>query len=99
MPTLPCFSVAMRTAVLTVAFTLVALGNDAGAQRTTGFSPNESARQRAAEAAAIAVPDPAIARMHSEALSVRPHMAGTEGQALTRDYVIEQMRAMGLRTS
>lgn len=99
MPTLPRLSATVRTAVLTVAFTLVAFGNDARAQRTTGFSPNESARQRAAEAAAITVPDPAIARMHSEALSVRPHMAGTEGQALTRDYVIEQMRAMGLRTS
>jgi hypothetical protein len=35
----------------------------------------------------------------SRALAARPHIAGTEAQAYTRDYVLEQMRAWGLQTS
>jgi N-acetylated-alpha-linked acidic dipeptidase len=38
------------------------------------------------------------ARAHSRALSAETHVAGTEAQARTRDYVIAQMKAMGLET-
>jgi N-acetylated-alpha-linked acidic dipeptidase len=68
------------------------------AQRLVGYSAAESARQRAAEAAAAARPDATRADAHSKALSARPHVAGTDAQASTRDYVLEQMRSMGLET-
>jgi N-acetylated-alpha-linked acidic dipeptidase len=64
----------------------------------TGYSPAAAERQRAAEAAAIRVPQPDRARAHSRILSAEPHVAGTPAQARTRDYVIQQMRAMGLET-
>jgi N-acetylated-alpha-linked acidic dipeptidase len=63
-----------------------------------GFSPATAAAHRRHEAAAIARPSPAVADRHSKALSERPHVAGTDGQARTRDYVIDAMRAMGLQT-
>ena len=50
------------------------------------------------EAQAIARPDPARSRAHSKALSIEAHVAGTPAQARTRDYVIAQMKAMGLET-
>ena len=75
---------------------VTAVASSLGAQGLVGYSPNEASRQRAAEAAAIARPDATRAREHSRALAERPHLAGTDGQAFTRDYVIEQMRGMGL---
>lgn len=69
-----------------------------GAQQLTGFTGASTAAQRAAEQAAIARPDGAHAKEFSRALSDGPHVAGTPGQAKTRDYVIEQMKAMGLKT-
>jgi N-acetylated-alpha-linked acidic dipeptidase len=66
--------------------------------RLTGFGPTMAAAQRRAEAEAVAGPSPARARAHSQALSREPHIAGGPGQAHTRDYVIEQMKAMGLET-
>ncbi len=69
-----------------------------GAQQLTGFTGASTAAQRAAEQAAIARPDGAHAKEFSRALSDGPHVAGTPGQAKTRDYVIEQMKAMGLTT-
>jgi N-acetylated-alpha-linked acidic dipeptidase len=70
----------------------------AGAQQLTGYSPANAATQRTAEQAAIARPDPARAMEFSRALSDGPHMSGTPAQAKTRDYVIEQMKAMGIKT-
>jgi N-acetylated-alpha-linked acidic dipeptidase len=64
----------------------------------TGFSSAAAARERAVEAAAIAAPSPERAGAHSRTLSARTHVAGTPQQAVTRDYVIDQMRAMGLET-
>jgi N-acetylated-alpha-linked acidic dipeptidase len=63
-----------------------------------GYSPAEAARQRLAEAAAIARPDATRAEAHAKVLSERPHVAGTDAQDSTRDYVVSQMRAMGLQT-
>jgi len=76
--------------------TLVAM--PLGAQQLTGFSSAAAAAQRSAEQAAIAWPDATRARVLSRALSDGPHVAGTAGQARTRDYVIDQMKAMGLKT-
>ena len=63
-----------------------------------GYSAPAAAKERALEADAIARPDPARARAHSRALSAETHVSGTAAQARTRDYVIAQMKAMGLET-
>ena len=68
------------------------------AQQLTGFSAPAVPAERDAERAAMERPDPARAREHSRTLADGPHVAGTPAQARTRDYVIEQMKAMGFRT-
>jgi N-acetylated-alpha-linked acidic dipeptidase len=65
---------------------------------TTGYSPASAEAQRRAEQAAIQGPRPARAKSHSAALSKEPHVAGTPAQKRTADYVIAQMKAMGLET-
>ena len=70
----------------------------AGQQPTPGYSPSSAAAQRAVEGQAIAGPDAGRARSMSRALSAEAHVAGTPAQARTRDYVIAQMKAMGLET-
>jgi N-acetylated-alpha-linked acidic dipeptidase len=74
-----------------------------GAQQGTppalaGYSPAAAARQRAAESAAVARPSPERAARLSRELSREPHVAGTPAQTRTRDYVVAQMKAMGLET-
>ncbi len=68
------------------------------AAQLPGYAPASAERQKAVEAAAVSVPDAARARVHSRALASEVHVAGTEAQARTRDYVIDQMKAMGLQT-
>jgi N-acetylated-alpha-linked acidic dipeptidase len=63
-----------------------------------GYSAPAAAKERALEADAIARPDPVRARAHSRVLSAETHVSGTAAQARTRDYVIAQMKAMGLET-
>jgi N-acetylated-alpha-linked acidic dipeptidase len=63
-----------------------------------GFSRQATEAQRAAERRAIAVPDTARAQALARALADRPHIAGTEAQARTRDLVIDAMREAGLTT-
>lgn len=63
-----------------------------------GYTAAGAAAERAIEAQAITRPDPARARAHSKALSAEAHVSGTPAQARTRDYVIAQMKAMGLET-
>ena len=70
----------------------------AGQQPMPGYSPGAAERQRAAEAAAVQAPSPAEAERHSRVLSAEAHVAGTPAQRRTADYVIEQMRGMGLET-
>jgi N-acetylated-alpha-linked acidic dipeptidase len=84
-----------RLASLALALLPAAL---AAQEPLTGYSASAAARQRAAEAAAVRVPTPARARTLSRALSAETHVAGTPAQERTRDYVIQQMRAMGMQT-
>jgi N-acetylated-alpha-linked acidic dipeptidase len=63
-----------------------------------GFSPSSAAAQRRLEQEAINGPAGDRARTHSAQLSKEPHVAGTAAQRRTADYVIAQMRAMGLET-
>ena len=63
-----------------------------------GYSPSAAATQRRLEQDAIQGPQATRARAHSAALSKEPHVAGTPAQKRTADYVIAQMKAMGLET-
>lgn len=63
-----------------------------------GYAKASTVAERALEGEAITRPDPARAKAHSRALSAETHVAGTPAQARTRDYVIAQMKAMGLET-
>jgi len=87
----------LRRAVGALA-SLVLLTAPLGSQGLTGYTPANAARQRAAEAAAIARPDTARARTLARALADRPHIAGTAAQARTRDLVIRALRDAGLDT-
>jgi N-acetylated-alpha-linked acidic dipeptidase len=85
-----------------VALLSLTLAGVVGAQDGTapmpGFTTAGAALQRALEADAIGRPSASAARAHSRALSKETHVAGSPAQQHTRDYVIEQMRAMGLET-
>jgi N-acetylated-alpha-linked acidic dipeptidase len=63
-----------------------------------GYGASSAEAERALEAVAIGRPSAATARAHSSALSAETHVAGSPAQERTRDYVIQQMRAMGLET-
>ena len=65
---------------------------------TPGYSPTSAAAERKLEQDAIGGPVASRARTHSAALSKEPHVAGTPAQKRTADYVIAQMKAMGLET-
>ena len=75
-----------------------ALSAQQGVAPLPGYTLAGSAAERTLEAQAIARPDAARARDHSRTLSAETHVSGTPAQARTRDYVIAQMRAMGLET-
>jgi N-acetylated-alpha-linked acidic dipeptidase len=85
---------------LSVVAALAVLPSVLLAQQATlpGYSTTSAASERAAEADAIKRPAPARAEAHSRALSSDVHVAGTEAQARTRDYVIAQMKSFGLQT-
>jgi N-acetylated-alpha-linked acidic dipeptidase len=63
-----------------------------------GFAVPHAAAQRALEDDIARRLSADTARAHSRALSVETHVAGTPAQVRTRDYVLEHMQAMGLRT-
>ena len=63
-----------------------------------GFAASHAAEQRILEDDVVRRLSADAARAHSRALSAEAHVAGTPAQVRTRDYVLEQMRAMGLRT-
>lgn len=69
-----------------------------GARPLTGYAPATAAAERALEGDAIARPAPDRAKALSRALSAETHVAGTSAQKRTGDYVISQMKAMGLET-
>lgn len=87
-----------RAACVTLALSLVAVVPLGAQASLPGYAAGSAAAERTLEDQAIARPDPARARAHSKALSIETHVAGTAAQARTRDYVIAQMKAMGLET-
>ena len=86
---------------LSLALFLSAVGAPLRGQQTSGlpgYTPAGAARERQLEADAVRRPTPASAERHSRALSAEPHVAGTPAQARTRDYVINEMKRLGLQT-
>ncbi len=96
---MPTHSIPLVRATLAFALlTAPPLAAQQSAGALPGYSAPAAAAERALERDAIARPDPARARAHSRALSAETHVSGTAAQARTRDYVIAQMKAMGLET-
>jgi N-acetylated-alpha-linked acidic dipeptidase len=99
MTLLPKFSVPLAgMLLLTAAPLLSAQSAPRPLDRLPGFSPANSTQQQQLEREAIGTPNSVRAQAHAKALSAEPHVAGTEAQARTRDYVINEMKRMGLRT-
>jgi N-acetylated-alpha-linked acidic dipeptidase len=95
----PCLSVRHSRALLAVALSSAAsLATAQQPAPLTGYTPANAARERAAEAAVVARPDPERARAHSRALSAETHVAGSPAQARTRDYVIGELKKLGIET-
>jgi N-acetylated-alpha-linked acidic dipeptidase len=90
----------MSSFVRRIALSLFVPASLAAQQGTSlpGYTRTASAAERAVEAQVIARPDPERARTLSRALSAEVHVSGTPAQMRTRDYVIAQMKAMGLET-
>jgi N-acetylated-alpha-linked acidic dipeptidase len=63
-----------------------------------GYSPAAAQRQRDLESDALRRPTAGTARQHSRALTREAHVAGTDAQARTRDYVVAQMKGWGIET-
>ena len=99
---MPILRSVSRTVPLAAALTLCAsvpmMAQQAASTSMPGYSAAAAASERAVEASAIARPDPARARELSRTLSAETHVSGTPAQERTRDYVIAQMKAMGLET-
>lgn len=70
--------------------------NGGAAQAIFGFG--NSAMQSAVEARFMRVPDPKLAEEHLRVLTKAPHMAGTQEDRATADYVAEKFREAGLDT-
>jgi N-acetylated-alpha-linked acidic dipeptidase len=62
------------------------------------FGFRDSAAETATEARFLAVPDPKLAEEHLRTLTQAPHMAGTDEDKATADYVAQRFRAGGLET-
>ncbi|QJR36664.1 M20/M25/M40 family metallo-hydrolase [Gemmatimonas groenlandica] len=95
----PPFSRSVLTALTAFSPAVVhAQAKSASTSSITGYSPATALTQRRLEQEAIGGPLATRAKTHSAALSKEPHVAGTPAQERTRDYVIAQMKAMGLET-
>ena len=64
-----------------------------------GFGADQAARQAALERRLIDAVEPGVSRRHSEALSARPHVAGTPAQDSTASYVLREMARFGFDTA
>jgi N-acetylated-alpha-linked acidic dipeptidase len=63
-----------------------------------GFSSAKARAELDIEQPALALADPAHVQAFARKLAERPHVAGTKGDAATRDYVVKQMKSWGLKT-
>lgn len=87
--------------VLSLAGTLPAAPPDPGPLHPgpcAGFLPDSIAAQDRLEAGAIALVSADSIQRFARALAAEPHVAGTDAQRRTRDFVIAEMNDCGLRT-
>ncbi|MEW6251716.1 MAG: M28 family peptidase [Planctomycetota bacterium] len=68
-------------------------------ERWFGFGAKAAKRQEELEQRALALAGTDSVAQLCRALAAGPHIAGTQGDARTRDYVLEQMAAAGLAVS
>jgi N-acetylated-alpha-linked acidic dipeptidase len=61
-----------------------------------GFTPSNSQKEITFEKAYMTVPDSVHAEHEHEILTTEPHIAGTEADRRTADYVLSQFRSAGL---
>ena len=94
LPSFPSLVTTFRTTLAA----LLALAAPLPAQSLVGYAAPRAAPQRAAEQAAAARADSARVATLARALADRPHIAGTEAQARTRDLVIDALKAAGIAT-
>ena len=66
-----------------------------GTASIIGFSPQAAAKQRAAEAYALAIPTPENARRWLRILTAEPHVAGTAADHRTAVFVRDKLREWG----
>jgi N-acetylated-alpha-linked acidic dipeptidase len=77
---------------------LVVLALPLAAQSPASFSPARASQQIQLEHRLLESVDTATARRHSRELAARPHVAGSEVQLATADYVLHEMMLWGLDT-
>lgn len=73
----------------------LAVGVRAEGEAPLGFAPASRAAQAAAEAHALAVPTPEMARSHLQSLTREPHIAGTPADYRTAIEVRDKLRQWG----
>lgn len=83
---------------ITLLCLIVGATTGAAQQPMVGYSAANATKQRELETATIARPSPPLASTHSKQLSRETHVAGTAAQARTRDYVINEMKKLGIET-
>jgi N-acetylated-alpha-linked acidic dipeptidase len=88
----------MRTPSLLLMLLLAALPEAPAQVALRGFTPESSARQRAAEQALLALASPDRCRAHHRELTRDPHPSGTPGSERVADYVAARFRENGLQT-
>src|SRR5277367_2038815 len=81
---------------LTASVTSRASASAALPQAIFGF--RDSASENAIESRFLAAPDPKLAEEHLRTLTKAPHMAGTQEDKTTADYVAQKFRDAGLDT-
>lgn len=62
----------------------------------TGFTATHSDRERDIEKQFLAVPDPTQAEENHRVITAEPHLAGSQADRRTADFVLEQFRRFGL---
>jgi N-acetylated-alpha-linked acidic dipeptidase len=72
------------------------LGSDSQSPALHGFTPIHARSERAIEERFMSVPNPARAEAAHKALTAEPHMAGSEGDRRTAEYVLDQFRRNGI---
>jgi N-acetylated-alpha-linked acidic dipeptidase len=95
------FSSVLLSSVILIAFPSPGVSGHAPESSATPqpiFGFRDAAAETATEARFLAVPDPKLAEEHLRTLTKAPHMAGTQEDKATAEYVAQKFREAGLDT-